>query len=429
MLLKLQMNNSTSVLHKIATLYAEQLMSDICLVVGNNRYPAHRVILCASSEVFQVMLMNPEWNECRESVIELKEEPCCLEVFPQFLKYLYVGQIRISLQTVMPMLALADKYNIKDLVQLCVDYMLKHISKAATQGCLVSWLHYTISFSPYHQEITDAIQRFLKWNLEIVAEARDFVDLDINILIALLQQNDLVLKNEYELFEYAENWFAMKKRQIDVEQMTDSITDEQKAQNLRDMMRSIFVHIRYAMMTPRDLAKLLLKPMIKQDAEFFVDRISNGMTYHAGQDECIQKLQKTADGSLQFTPRLYTSDTYGLSMNVSDFENVENYQRFCGCFFSQRNLSEQEELEQEGKYDFSCHVRYDSKPFLYLLRYQTKPFNGILTFIRVEFDTVKHKSLMYSICPVHWRYPKHYCVLLGLVLPANRIWNMTRDLW
>lgn len=107
------MNNSDSVLHKIANLYAEQLMSDICLVVGNNRYPAHRVILCASSEVFQVMLMNPEWNECRKSVIELKEEPCCSMVFPQFLKYLYVGQIRISLQTVMPMLALADKYNIK----------------------------------------------------------------------------------------------------------------------------------------------------------------------------------------------------------------------------------------------------------------------------------------------------------------------------
>lgn len=107
------MNNSTSVLHKIANMYAEQLMSDICLVVGENRYPAHRVILCASSEVFQVMLMNPEWNECRESVIELKEEPCCVEVFPQFLRYLYVGQIRISLTAVMPMLALADKYNIK----------------------------------------------------------------------------------------------------------------------------------------------------------------------------------------------------------------------------------------------------------------------------------------------------------------------------
>lgn len=194
------MNNSTSVLHKIATLYADQLMSDICLVVGDARYPAHRVILCASSEVFQVMLMNPVWNECRESVIELKEDPCCSLVFPQFLKYLYDGRVRISIQTAMPMLALAHKYNVKDLVQLCVDYMLKHIAKAATQGYLISWLQYTILFSPYHQEITEACQRFLKWNLDIVSETQDFLDLDINILVILLQQNDLVLKSEFELF-------------------------------------------------------------------------------------------------------------------------------------------------------------------------------------------------------------------------------------
>lgn len=89
----------------------------------------------------------------------------------------------------------------QDLVQLCVDYMLKHISKAATQGYMVSWLHYTISFSPYHQEVTDALQRFLKWNLDIVAESRDFVDLDVNILIGLLQQNDLVLQQEFDLFK------------------------------------------------------------------------------------------------------------------------------------------------------------------------------------------------------------------------------------
>lgn len=240
----------------------------------------------------------------------------------------------------------------QDLVQLCVDYMLKHISKAATQGVLVSWLHYTISFSPYHQEITDAIQRFLKWNLDIMAEARDFIDLDINILIALLQQNDLVLKNEYELFEYAENWFNMKKRQIDIEQTTSSMTDEQKAQNLRDMLRSIFIHIRYPMMSPRDLANLVLKPTAKQDAEFFIERIANGLTFHAGNSECIEGIKRSTDGALQFTPRLYTSDTYGLSMNVPDFENVENYQRFAGCFFSLRSLSEQEESvvpEQDGK--------------------------------------------------------------------------------
>lgn len=48
-----QIDNSATVLLKIATLYAERLMSDICLVVGGTEYPAHRLILCASSEVFQ----------------------------------------------------------------------------------------------------------------------------------------------------------------------------------------------------------------------------------------------------------------------------------------------------------------------------------------------------------------------------------------
>lgn len=40
----------------------------------------------------------------------------------------------------MPVLALADKYDIKDLVQLCVDYMLKHVAKAAHQGIHVLYM-------------------------------------------------------------------------------------------------------------------------------------------------------------------------------------------------------------------------------------------------------------------------------------------------
>lgn len=49
-----QVDNSRTVLLKIATLYAERLMNDICLVVDGVEYPAHRLILCASSDVFQV---------------------------------------------------------------------------------------------------------------------------------------------------------------------------------------------------------------------------------------------------------------------------------------------------------------------------------------------------------------------------------------
>lgn len=66
-------------------------------------------------------------------------------------------------------------------------------------------------------------------------------------------------------------------------------------------------------------------------------------------------------GALQFTPRLYTSDTYSLSMAIDKFESIEDFQTFGACFFSQSNLSECFEgkkidlnfnLEKNNKYLF-----------------------------------------------------------------------------
>jgi hypothetical protein len=61
----------------------------------------------------QVMLMNPEWSESQESSVVLQETPACAAIFGDFLSYFYTGQIRINHLRVMPILALADKYNVK----------------------------------------------------------------------------------------------------------------------------------------------------------------------------------------------------------------------------------------------------------------------------------------------------------------------------
>lgn len=355
-----EMDNATSVLHKIAHLYAEQLMSDICLVVGDNRYPAHRVILCASSEVFQVMLMNPEWNECKKSVIELKEDPLCTEIFPQFLKYLYVGQVRISLQTVMPMLALADKYDIKDLVQLCVSYMLKHGAKAATQGYLVSWLQYAINFDPYHQEVTRACQKFLKWNLNLVADSVDFVDLDVNILVLLLQQNDLVLSSEFELYVYLERWLLHKKSQLYAD---ESLTDEERLQALQQYIEATVVHIRFPMCSTKDLANLLLRPaLVQYHRSFFVDRTSIGLCYHSGKERRLAEIRRNARDRLQFTPRLYTTDTNCLSLTMPEFQKIEDFKNFVGYLFAKSNLQDAPQDEQQITWEldfFPRGIRYN----------------------------------------------------------------------
>jgi hypothetical protein len=71
----MNIDNSSTVITKIANLYAERLMSDVTLIVGDAEFPSHRLILCASSDVFQVMLMNQSWTESQEKRVVLCEAP------------------------------------------------------------------------------------------------------------------------------------------------------------------------------------------------------------------------------------------------------------------------------------------------------------------------------------------------------------------
>lgn len=336
-----QMIDANSVLNKIAHLYAEQLMSDIVLLVDGKEYPAHRVILCASSDVFQVMLMNPEWNECSKHVIELHEEACCSAVFPQFIKYLYVGHIEVTLQTVMPMLALSDKYNVRDLIDLCVGYMMKHVAKAGTSGYLVSWLQYTLSFTPTHNDLTETLKRFLKWNLGMVAESKDFVDMDPAILQLLLQQNDIVVTSEYKLFRILQTWLLHRRELIEA---TPGMSAEKKASTFMEMIEQTVIHIRFGMMTPADLSHIFFMPIIEYHKKFLTDRVHIGMSYQSGhQDDHVREVRRTEGEELQFTPRLYWNDTWSVGIEVHNFDEIEEYKNYVTCFFSQRHIAETED--------------------------------------------------------------------------------------
>jgi len=67
------------------------------------------------------MLMNSKWSESYQEVIELQELEPCIEVFPIFLQYFYTGVISLEQTNIMPMLVLADKYNVKVGVQYVID--------------------------------------------------------------------------------------------------------------------------------------------------------------------------------------------------------------------------------------------------------------------------------------------------------------------
>lgn len=73
-------------------MYNDPLLSDITLLVGEERIPAHRMVLCAWSETFRSML-SQEWKEShlRELPIHIEAEDN--EHFKNMLKYMYTGDV------------------------------------------------------------------------------------------------------------------------------------------------------------------------------------------------------------------------------------------------------------------------------------------------------------------------------------------------
>ncbi|XP_063387473.1 BTB/POZ domain-containing protein 17 [Cydia fagiglandana] len=328
----LEVDNSSSVLLKIATLYAEQLMSDLVLEVGGVAYPAHRLILCASSEVFQVMLMNREWSEWRESRIVLQETPQASAVFPHFLKYFYTGQIRISHTTVLPVLSLADKYNVKDLVSLCLRYMGSHVAQAAKRGRLVGWMQYTMACG--HAPVAKACQNFVKWNVEWVWSEQELAELEGEALLHLLQQSDLVLHNEMTLYRFVVRWLECQRERLN----TSDLTEAEKKAHWLSLVPAVFSHVRFPMMCPNQLAKLLLCPLTQEHKEFFMERMAIAMSYQSGQYERVAEIQQTEAGRMLFTPRLYTEDTWGSVLGVDNFHSLPCYHTRTFIFSSKSSM-------------------------------------------------------------------------------------------
>lgn len=309
-------------------------MNDICLVVNDIEYPAHRLILCASSDVFEIMLMSPQWSESQGNRVTLQETTPCSEIFSEFLRYFYTGQIRISQNVVLPMLTLADKYNVKDLISLCLNYMHTHIPIAAVQGTLVSWLQYSMNCG--HFEITSACQNFIKWNIELVATTDDFKNFDPEVLVSLLQQSNLVIHDEMTLYKYLERWLYHQN-----ERLKDHFPVIDYETSFKQIVFAVMLPIRFPMMTPRQLAELLLSPLTQKYKEFFVERMSIGMSFHSGQNGRISEIMETEENSyLLFEPRLYTVDTCSSLLTVENFHNLPSYYTRTFVFSSHSHLAE-----------------------------------------------------------------------------------------
>ncbi|KAF5286665.1 hypothetical protein FQR65_LT12496 [Abscondita terminalis] len=316
---QIKIDNSENILNTLRHLFYDRQMCDVFINVGNKEHGAHRLILCALSDVFQAMLMKPEWCEWHESRIELQELPQCESVFHLFLEYFYTGKIIITHTNVMPILALADKYMVKSLTQVCIKYMSKHVAHAASHNQLFSWLQYTATCG--YDDVANLCQNYIKWNFESVANTPDFSNFETELLCDLLKQSDIVVYNEMVLYNCVVRWLDLQRIRLTQLRLCES---EIKTQ-MQSIVDIVMKCIRFPMMSPREIADLLLSPLLKQYGQIMLRHMAFGMLYQNGKHEDLNNFCCSLEGKLLCTPRLYTCDRFNSTLLIENVPSIPSY--------------------------------------------------------------------------------------------------------
>lgn len=192
----------TSVRERNASMFNNDLMSDILFIVGQKgssysqqRIPAHKYVLATGSSVFYAMFFGGLAEEKTE--IEIPDvEP---SAFLTLLRYLYSDDISLKADNVLATLYAAKKYLIPHLARACVSYL--ETSLTARNACIL------LSQSRLFEE-PDLMQRcweVIDAQAELALASDGFVEIDYQTLESILSRETLNAK-ELSIFYASLQW-------------------------------------------------------------------------------------------------------------------------------------------------------------------------------------------------------------------------------
>ncbi|GFO16272.1 BTB/POZ domain-containing protein 17-like [Plakobranchus ocellatus] len=233
-------NNSCGLSNRIFSLLFSKEMSDVCLQVGVYTFELHRLILSASSDVFKAMLTSGTWPEAHKKPVILVEEPLCEAVFFRFIEYIYSGELYLSHSTVCPLLTLADKYNVREMIPLCRSYMFEHLDAPIDKSCVLQWLK--ISLLRNDTEMEAAIMVFIECNFGLIMKTPDFMAADLHIVDILLSSSRLAVHSESMLLYGTIMW---------LESLVENGSNSEE--DIKLTFHRLLCHMRWAMLTPDEI--------------------------------------------------------------------------------------------------------------------------------------------------------------------------------
>lgn len=115
------MKDSFNVLHE---LYQNQELCDVEIKVGNKSFKCHRVVLVCASLYFRAMFKS-EMAESHQDVVTIQDID--EDAMEKLIEFAYTAKVRITTDTVHPLLFAAAILQIDSVAEACATFMKSHL--------------------------------------------------------------------------------------------------------------------------------------------------------------------------------------------------------------------------------------------------------------------------------------------------------------
>ncbi|XP_055308212.1 BTB/POZ domain-containing protein 2-like [Sitodiplosis mosellana] len=221
-------------------LYLESELADVHFVFrandGNERVPAHKLLLMAHSDVFATMF-NGSWKEM--DMVKIGDVSAA--AFKEFLQFFYLGQVKLTMENVAAVMNLGEMYNVHECSAVCSKFVKNNLNIDNILRI------YGLAILLNQENLKIACKIFIGSNIKALLKSTGFLTCDRKELATILQLNWITC-TEVELFEACMSWVKAVSKQ-------DDLTEEL----VHDHLGDLFHEIRFGSMSLQSFAALIPK--------------------------------------------------------------------------------------------------------------------------------------------------------------------------
>ncbi|CDI97278.2 kelch protein 12 [Echinococcus multilocularis] len=172
-------------------------LCDVVVKVGGRVFPAHRVVLAASSDYFGAMFSN---GMAESAQLEIELKSVSADVMEALLDFVYTGQVRVSMENVQELLPAASLVQMEGVKAVCSAFLFGQVEASNVLGIR--------RFAELHSctDLEVFAKNYAAHNFETVVEFEEFLLMNADELIELLSREDLHIDSEETAYNAVIRW-------------------------------------------------------------------------------------------------------------------------------------------------------------------------------------------------------------------------------